>query len=125
VLPGPRRLLASLVFISIDYDRYVASSLVSFLIGLGGLRYAQAVARRQDVRPIRRVTSWPGTAAASALFGGIMFVLVRAMDPGSSWQSRAVTSTVVAVAWGVTTRMILKGRHDRMARATTESPAGR
>lgn len=117
--------LASLVFLSVDYDRYVASSLTFFLIGLGGLRYAQVVARHQNVSPIRRVPSWPGTAAASALFGIIMFTVTRAMDPSMGWQSRVVICSVVAVFWGVVTRMIVKGRYERIPPGKSESPAGR
>ena len=117
--------LASLVFISIDYDRYVASSLTFFFIGLGGLRYAQRIARRQNVSPVRKIPSWRATAAASALFGAILFTVTRAMDPGTGWQSRAVTCIVVAVFWGVVTRAILRARYNRTAQSTTESSSPR
>jgi hypothetical protein len=116
--------LASLVFLSVNYDRYLASSLTFFLIGLGGLRYAQAVARHQNVHPIRKVPSWPGTAAASALFGILMFTVTRAMDPGMDWRSRAVLCAVVAVVWGVVTRLILKAKYEPIPPGKMESPAG-
>jgi hypothetical protein len=117
--------LASLVFLSLDYDRYVASSFTSFLISLGGLRYAQLVARQQNVSAIRKVPSWRGTVAASALFGILMYTLTRAMDPGTGWQSRAVLCAVVAVVWGVLSRMIMKGKSAQTPPDKIESPAGR
>jgi hypothetical protein len=118
--------LANLVFITADYSRYASCSVVFFFIGLGGLWYAQAVARRQNVRPIPRVPSWLATGMSSALFGGILFVVVtRGLDSGGGWQSRAVTCAVTAVVWGVLSRVILKRRHDRMVRAEIQAPAGR
>jgi hypothetical protein len=110
-------LVADLVFVLIDYDRYASVSFVSFMIASGGLVYAQLKAGRQGVRPRVRVPSWPAMALGSVLFGTLFFFLTRAMDHGGDWRTRAISSAAVAVFWGIAMRVTLKRKHDRALRA--------
>ena len=70
--------VASIAFLLIDYNRFAPCVYVFFVLALGGLLYAETVARRQGVRAIARVPSWRVSSVSSILFG-VLFLL----DPSS------------------------------------------
>jgi uncharacterized membrane protein len=108
-------LIAVLIFLVIDYNRYSACAFVFFMIFSLGGSYAQWIARRQNVRPVVRTPSWPATVLSGALFGLLFFVLTQTTDPAANVQHKAIMCAILAVIWALAFRMIMKRRAERTA----------
>ena len=110
--------IADLIFLAIDYNRYAACGFVFLMIVSLGGSYAQWIARRQNVRPVVRTPSWPATVLSGTLFGLVFFVLTQMMDPSPNLQRKAITCAVAAAIWALILRVIIKRRAERAASGT-------
>ena len=117
--------VAALVFVTVDADRYAPCALALDVIAVAGPVFAQAVARRQDVRPVSRVPSWPSLALDGLLMGVTFYVYLRAMEPGHGWRTQAILSVVVAGFWAITLRLVLQQRRNSADRRADRGPGGR
>jgi FtsH-binding integral membrane protein len=107
--------IANLIFLAVDYNRYASCGFVFLMIVSLGGSYAQWLARRQNVKPVVRTPSWPSTVLSGTLFGLVFFVLTQMMDPSANLQRKAVICAVVAAIWALILRMIVKRRAERAA----------
>jgi hypothetical protein len=117
-------LIAALAFMAIDDRKYSTIVFILLLIGFGGPGYAAWVARRQGFTPASRVPSWPSLALSGLMFGVLMFVVDRWMDPGHDWRIRVIGCVVAVAIFVVGLRLLLQRRHDRSVRPTNGTPSG-
>jgi len=109
-------LVATIVFMVVDFQRYAPCIFVFFGIAMLGLTSAEAFARRRNVRPVPKRPSWRRISVMSLLCGSGFFVLELATDHTRDWQSLAVQSAVFAVLWGVAMRFVLANKRERALR---------
>jgi FtsH-binding integral membrane protein len=102
--------LAALVFVTVDAARYSPCALALGLVACAGPMFTQAIARRQDVRPVSRVPSWPAMAVNALLTGLTFYVLIRAMEPEQGWRAAAVSAVAFAALWALGLRSVLRKR---------------
>ena len=117
--------LAALVFVTLDADRYGPCVVALALVALTGPLFAQVVARQQNVRPVSRVPSWPSAAVDALLTGIAFFVFLRANEPGQSWRAPAISAVVVGVFWAVTLRLLLRRRQNPPVRRAGQASGRR
>ena len=109
-LVGWLGVVAALVFVTVDADRYFPCVLALAAIAVIGPVSAQVVARRQDVRPVSRVPSWPSLAVDAVRMGLMFYVYLRVREPGQGWRTSAILSVVVATFWAVTLHLVQQQR---------------
>ena len=113
--------LATIVFMVVDFQRYEACIFVFFGIAMLGLTYAEATARRKNVRPVPKQPSLRRISLMSLECGSGFFLLELATGRSPDWRSLAVESALFGVLFGIAMRFVLANKRARALQDEEES----